>query len=121
MEAEDKLRASDRYQNMYSEKEQLDWYRVVTKKIQLEALSSQNLDESYLFDLNSARQLYQNDPEVNKLTVYMRHDRSTRGHLREGDDAPDVPLLDLDLNPCRFADHLATRTKPLFLIAGSIT
>jgi len=127
---EDELRASEHWQNQYSCSDNLKWFKSVTHQIQSRALIDNGFEdvlERGINALNRARYEYRDDPSMNKLTVYMRHDRSKMGHLQPGDPVPNVPLLTIDGKSIKFHDYINSlkssngKDKPLFVIAGSIS
>jgi len=68
--------------------------------------------------LRSAHQLYDYD-EFHNLSLYVRHNRAKRGHLKVGDYAPDVQLLNMQGEFISLLSHCHDR--PMLLIAGSYT
>lgn len=68
--------------------------------------------------LRSAHQLYDYD-EFHNLSLYVRHNRAKQGHLKVGDLAPDVQLLNMNGESTSLLSYCHDR--PLLLIAGSYT
>lgn len=68
--------------------------------------------------LRSAHQLYDYD-EFHNLSLYVRHNRAKQGHLKVGDLAPDVQLLNKNGESTSLLSYCHDR--PLLLIAGSYT
>ena len=69
--------------------------------------------------LRSAHQLYDND-EFHQLSLYVRHNRAQLGHLKAGDWAIDVQLLNMKGESVSLLSHCHPR-RPLLIIAGSYT
>lgn len=80
-----------------------------------------SVEDDMLTALHNARYDYRNDPELNKLTVYQREDRSRAGTLRRGDPAPNPLVLDLLGRRQRLLDTFARPGRPLVMICGSVT
>jgi len=124
---EDELRASQTWQDEYSKEDNLRWFEEVTYRIQLQALMDNGISEGRLnvgiCALKSARFMYKDDPDMNQLTVYMRHDRSRKGSLQQGDDTPNVPLHTIEGTPIMLHDYIKNLNskKPLFVMAGSLS
>jgi len=121
---EDELRYSEEYQNDLTINDDLTWIRNVTEKIQMRALEENGItDPRGLIVLRNARFKYRNDPSMNKLTVYMRQDRSTRGNLYNGSPAPDARLCTLDGKNITLFEYIRSLggNLPLILLAGSVT
>jgi len=123
---EDAARASAQYQAKYTEQDSLQWFRDVTREIQIAALIQNGIPAAdvnqALVVLNNARFEFKDDPEMNQLTVYMRLDRSRRGDLRMGDKMPNASLVGDDGMTVMLADleaKSAANGKALALIAGS--
>jgi len=120
---EDELRYSEEYQNDLTLNDDLTWIRDVTEKIQIQALAENGIsDPRGLVVLRNARFKYKNDPTMNKLTVYMRQDRSTQVHLFRGNDAPDARLSTLDGKEINLYEYIRSLSNlPLVLLVGSVT
>lgn len=81
---------------------------------------------SALKQLRTAGQMH---PELGALQVYVRANRATRGPLRNGDAAPDVPLVDGYTNTPTSLHEIvraqpigpAGRKKPVIVLAVSYT
>jgi len=123
LKLEDKYRSSAEYQNKYSEKDELSWYRDVTVEIQTRALRETGLKPheipTGLLELWSARGRFDDDPDVNSLTVYQRKDRSRRGNLYQDSPAPNVPLYSMDLKLTSlhgYCSSVKNPELPMFLI-----
>jgi len=125
---EDKLRSSKEYQDKYSEKDSLAWFRDVTLEIQTKALLNSGIRRGDLAvalpELWSARGDYLDDPDVNALTVYQRKDRSRAGTLEPGCTMPNVSLWTMtseitDLQ--KYISSFKNPNLPLFIIAGSVS
>jgi len=94
---EDELRASDQYQEEWSQSDDLSWMRDVAVKIQKRALEEFGItDPKGLIVLQNARFKYKDDSSMNKLTIYMREDRSRKGDLQYLDEAPNAKLYTLE-------------------------
>jgi hypothetical protein len=127
--AEDELRLSDFYQKRYSEKDTLQHLRDVTVEIQKEACKKAGMEYDWwaIETLRAAREAYLDDPEMNQLTVYQRHDTSRRGDLRVGHVAPDAALLDLAGQETTLMQYFASLNEhlsqplPLVLLVGSVS
>jgi len=129
---EDQMRGSHFYQEKYSQSDNLIWFRDVTKEIQEKALRDNGIPEEDLEKglkvLNNARYDYRDDPEMNRLTIYMREDNSKAGFLFQGCDVVDVPLLDMDMNEVNLKEYYNSLQKsvtgmrrPLVVCGGSVT
>jgi len=121
---EDELRYSEEYQNDLTINDDLTWIRNVTEKIQILALEENGItDPRGLVVLRNARFKYKTDPSMNKLTVYMRQDRSTRGNLLNGCSAPNARLCTLDGKNISLFEYITSLSGnlPLILLAGSVT
>jgi hypothetical protein len=70
--------------------------------------------------LRSAHQLYSDDDEFRQLSLYVRHNRAQQGHLKLGDRAIDIQLLNMD---GKFVSLLSYShsNRPLLIIGGSYT
>ena len=79
------------------------------------------VEDDMLNALHNARYDYRNDPEINKLTVYQREDRSRAGTLKRGDPAPNPLVLDLQGRQQRLLDVFSRPGRPLVMICGSMT
>jgi len=128
LKLEDIYRSSPEYQAKYSQKDELSWYRDVTIELQKRALLETGLDESDittgLSELWDARGRWQNDPEINQLTVYQRKDRSVRGILWKDSEVPNVPLYTMSLELTSMSKYCASVKDPqlpMFLIGGSVS
>jgi len=124
LKREDQLRASPFYQIEYAKKDSLRWIRDVTKRIQKQALEEHGIvNGDGLSYLNSARFKYKNDPEVNRLTVYMREDRSRAGELQLLEKAPDASLRRLDGSSTSLYEYISlfACNRPVILFSGSVT
>jgi len=113
---------------MYSKKDDLAWFRDVTLEIQTRALLESGLDKENikmaLEMLWSTRGQYNDDPDVNQLTIYQRKDRSRAGALAPGGDMPNVPLQTLagsETDLKTYCKSLKNPELPLFLISGSVS
>eukprot|EP01127_Copromyxa_protea_P007248 TRINITY_DN1716_c0_g1_i1.p1 TRINITY_DN1716_c0_g1~~TRINITY_DN1716_c0_g1_i1.p1 ORF type:complete len:167 (-),score=20.11 TRINITY_DN1716_c0_g1_i1:657-1157(-) len=128
---EDTYRASEEYQDMYSQKDDLSWFRDVTLALQQRALREAGFgvewgigvsEKAGLMSLWSARGALAGNPLYNQLTVYQRKDRSREGSLRNGDLAPAVTLYTQNHEPVDFLDYMSQfGDKPVFIIAGSVS
>ena len=89
--------------------------------------------EAALFALRGAAQLFPDDAELQRISLYVRHNRARHGTLQPGDTLPDVPLFALDA-PADATDAAdaagGARTslraacagaQPTLLVAGSWT
>jgi len=128
LKREDELRASKEYQDKYNSADSLAWFRDVTREIQIKALRENGVADARLVDaltaLNNARFQVKGDPEINRLTVYMREDRSRRGSLRGGHVMPDVSLVSLSgetVQLAQIAANARSNGKALAIIAGSVS
>lgn len=131
LKREDELRASEQYQNKYSEQDRLFWFMNVTDEIQTQALRENGVAEENMNDalvvLRNARWEYRNDPEVNRLTIYMREDNSRAGNLKEGDPIPNVPLMTRKFKPttlesyCMKKQTVLGKIRPIVVCAGSVS
>jgi len=126
LQKEDELRSSEWAQNEYGADDSEAWLRDVTLKIQRRALTENDLpaNSKYLDMLHTCRLAFENDPEMNKLTVYQRYDRSTAGTLKAGDDLPDAPLLNFDGSLTSLHEYILTThdsNKPLVIYSASVS
>jgi hypothetical protein len=123
LKKENELRLSDKYQEKYSKRDDLDWLVAVTTELQREALRSvdEPLDtEVGLEGLQTARGKWKDDPEVQSIPLYIRFDRSHNGELKQGDPIPNCTLHNLqDSKEMSLFDFV--HDKPLVLVAGSVT
>jgi len=125
---EDQLRSSKEYQDKYSEKDSLAWFRDVTLEIQTKALLNSGISRENLAvvlpELWSARGEYLYDPDVNTLTVYQRKDRSKDGTLYPGCTMPNASLWTMTgeiTNLQKYISSFKNPDLPLFIIAGSVS
>jgi len=119
---EDELRASEEIQEAYSQKDDLGWFRDVTNRLQNRVLEEFGItDPRGKIVLNNARFEYKDDPSMNKLTVYMREDKSRKGHLNKGDLAPDCQLLTDDGKETTLFKYMESlnNSLPLVMFVGS--
>jgi len=128
LKREDELRMSREYHTMISEHDTLEWIRDVTENLQKSVLREFGYDAKlFLPYLQSARARYINDPEMNKITVYQRMDRSRKGMLARGSALPNVKLCTLNEGSEIFLhDYIAkvqnnSGGRPMIITAGSIT
>ena len=77
--------------------------------------------DNLLTQLHNARYQYRDDPEMNKLTVYQKFDRSRPGTLQRGDAAPDVDVVDLASGQRRALLSYLDAERPLVLVCGSVS
>lgn len=128
---EEELRNSKQYHETISLHDDLEWIRDVTVKLQTQVLKEFGYHETGLstmdgrMNLNNARAVYLNDPEMNSITVYQRRDRSREGDLKVGSAVPNVKLSTLSGEPVLLHDYIAKlpngENKLLVITAGSIT
>ena len=59
--------------------------------------------------------------QVRDLIVYMKYDRSSAGRLHPGMTWPDVHLHTVEGKPCKLSDIYTDHSKPLLLLAASIS
>eukprot|EP00243_Klebsormidium_subtile_P011624 TRINITY_DN6681_c0_g3_i1.p1 TRINITY_DN6681_c0_g3~~TRINITY_DN6681_c0_g3_i1.p1 ORF type:complete len:222 (-),score=28.48 TRINITY_DN6681_c0_g3_i1:32-697(-) len=122
---EHELRRSPATQEKYAkaeEREDTDWMDVtieLQKEVVREFGMEENMD-SALLQLRTAARTYPNDPDFREIPLYVKYQRSRAGHLKPGDAVPDVMLMKLDGALQRLKD-LAAGTRPLVLLAGSMT
>jgi len=128
---EERYRASQEYQDKYSERDDLEWFETVTIELQRRVLvetgvldypdrddetkfntdfSPQNLEnerviEAALLTLWGARSQYANNDSLNKLVVYSREDKSGAGVLVAGSPMPNVRISDRSGNITRMSDY----------------
>jgi hypothetical protein len=130
LQREDQLRMSPEYHAMISERDDLGWIKHVTEQLQQNVLIEFGYDPvQFMPYLHSARARFANNEDMNKLTVYQRMDRSTRGNLVKGATLPNVKLCTLyDEGCCEevyLYDYIQTIQKesgrPMLISAGSIT
>jgi len=128
LKLEDSYRSSEEYQTKYSQQDDLSRYRDVTLEIQNRALLETGLTEAELEtglqELWSTRGSYEDDDEVNSLTVYQRKDRSRAGDLSNTSPVPNAPLRTLageETDLKTYCASLKNPHLPLFLIGGSVS
>jgi len=129
LKLEDTYRASREYQDMYSKKDDLAWFKEVTIEIQKRALLETGLEienlQQGLDALWRARGDFHSDPAINQLTVYQRKDRSRAGSMFDGCLVPNVPLQTFDGTFTDLKTYCNSNFKnpdlPLFLISGSVS
>lgn len=116
-----KLRKTDKIQSLYDTYNQTEG-GYVEELVQNTILtkfgytpSPENLEE-YRHMIWRFRQV----PEVRDQIFFMKYNIMRDGHLKIGDPAPDVPLLQLDKTPCTL-HGLMSLDKPLIILAGSLT
>jgi len=105
--------------------------RDLTVGIQRQVLEEFGIDwKKGLTVLNNVRYTYQDDPEMNKLTVYLRQDRSTLGTLGGNlAETPDAALLTLQGEPTSLHQYLKSlrstaaegEPRPVVILSGSLT
>jgi hypothetical protein len=124
---EDELRYSKEYLEKYDQAQQqksLGRIRDITTEIQNQALKEFGYwDMRGITVLNNARFEYKDDPEMNKLTVYMRYDHSTEGDIAQQKVAPDAALVTLTGQQTTLRSYLASLTPklPVVILSGSLT
>jgi len=93
----------------------------------LEGKQLEELIQNGLKELWQARSYYHEDPEVNKLTVYLREDRSRAGELKREELAPNVAISDRNGISVLTHEYYNSLQKDkiegryLFVIAGSVS
>jgi len=93
LQTEQALRLHPHTQQIYASPNQEDpWY--VAHLIQLTVVRGFGYPDSYVRLLRAAKDLYSREElPWEQLPHYVRFNRSEQGSLREGDEAPDVPLV----------------------------
>ena len=129
LEEEERLRFSPEYQQAVTEDDSLENIKEQTYRIQYQALKKGGVAENDLDDalvvLHNARWDYRDDPEMNRITVYMREDVSKRGDLQDSQQIVDVPLVDLKGNKINLLELLHSKEVfpdpklPFVVLAGS--
>jgi len=127
LKREDILRFSDEVQQQYTMAgENLKQIESVTADLQKKALAEFGFtDPEALIALHNVRFYYQNDPEINQLTVYMRKDRCIAGKLYNGCNAPNTTLFSLNGEKTTLFDYKNSidplSERSLVICAGSIS
>lgn len=126
LKREEELRSSKEYHEKISKHDDLAWIRDVTVNIQMQVLTEFGYaNTSGMTALNYARVQYKDDPEMNKITVYQRQDRSRLGDLSVGSELPNVRLCTMDGEETTLHDYIkkiqGDSKRPLVITAGSIT
>jgi hypothetical protein len=127
LKREDILRFSDEVQQQYTMAgENLKQIESVTADLQKKALAEFGFtDPEALIALHNVRFYYQNDPEINQLTVYMRKDRCIAGKLYNGCNAPNTTLFSLNGKKTTLFDYKNSidplSERSLVICAGSIS
>jgi len=133
---EDQYRSSEHYQDLYSLKDDLGWFRDITVGLQIKVLMATGfLDrrggeeetKRALDQYWAQRGIYSDDPDINQLTVYHRKDRSRAGSLKQHDIVPCVKLADRSGKEFTLYDYYeqlqlqSTQDRYLFIISGSVS
>jgi len=95
----------------------------IWRHIPKEKINSLGIQEC-LKVLRNARFQFQDDPEINQLTVYQRSDRSRKGNLMIGSQAPNILLNvinDKMSNNSEVELLSLQQGKPLVLMCGSVS
>lgn len=126
LKREEELRMSKQYHEKISMHDDLAWIRDVTIDIQKQVLREFGYNNTAgMTALNYARVQYNDDPEMNKITVYQRQDRSRLGNLSVDSDLPNVRLCTLDGEDTTLHEYIkkiqGNSGRPLVITAGSIT
>ena len=81
------------------------------------------LPRHYVDILYSAQARFPDDEDVINSAGYLKFNRSKQGVFSEGDVVPmhKMPLVSLDGTVATLADRLAQESRPVVLVAGSIT
>jgi len=117
---EDKCRHSPELQSQYDE----GWAKdgipstSIEEKMQANILSEFGIDPKIGLPIFwSYRSIYENDPDIREVALYIKYDRSGQGSLRTGDLMPNVKLSNLKGETIPLS--LFAKKKPLVLIGGS--
>lgn len=124
LQREEELRMSPEYHEEISQRDTLQNIRDVTMSLQDRVLREFGYGENFIMAFNRAREQYLFDPEMNKITVYQRQDRSRKGDLFSGSELPDAELTTLDgksISLHNYINQIQGNSRPLVLTAGSIT
>ena len=123
---EDELRFSEKYQDLYTQDDALEYHQRITTELQVEALAKFGYSREALSTLQGARDRYKYDSEMNTLTCYMRTDHCTRGHMFAGMPLPDVHLETINGDGITLHRYMqqsgcGVNDRPLVLMGGSLS
>jgi len=121
LKREDEMRHSPEIQMLYDKgwKEEGIPPTTIEINMQKQLLKEFGLDpEVGLPIFQSYRSIYENDPDIKDLALYIKYDRSGAGSLRVGDNMPDVQLSTLDGQSVKLSDFVKP-DRPLVLVGGS--
>lgn len=114
------LRNSKYYQDMYSEKDDLDHFEAVTVLIQKRVLRESGIpdDVDNMNAFLNLRAEYCNESEFKDVSVYFKYDRTFIGNLEERKNYPDCDLVTLSGERTQFSKFVSPEI-PTFVLAGS--
>jgi len=121
LKREDEMRHSPEIQRLYDE----GWEKEgipstsIEENMQKQLLSEFGIDpEVGLPIFQSYRSIWEDDPDIRNLALYIKYDRSGLGTLREGNLMPDVTLSTMEGQIVKLSNYLKPN-RPLVLIGGS--
>jgi hypothetical protein len=117
---ENKLRISDKYQEMYDNKQNDDDQEIVEKTLQKQVLRDFEYNDDTLEEYNSILSHYRDDEEVKNSVLYMKYNIVEECPIKIGETVPDSKIIKLDGTPCQLYDFLQD-DRPTVILAGSIT
>lgn len=117
---ENKLRISDKYQEMYDNKQNDDDQEIVEKTLQKQVLRDFEYNDDTLEEYNSILSHYRDDEEVKNSVLYMKYNIVEDCPIKIGETVPDSKIIKLDGTPCQLYDFLQD-DRPTVILAGSIT
>eukprot|EP01087_Luapelamoeba_hula_P016646 TRINITY_DN5132_c0_g1_i3.p1 TRINITY_DN5132_c0_g1~~TRINITY_DN5132_c0_g1_i3.p1 ORF type:complete len:159 (-),score=23.79 TRINITY_DN5132_c0_g1_i3:644-1120(-) len=123
------LRFSAQYQDMYTLKDDTNWSAMVTNSLHRQALQEFGFADSevMLDQIYSTRYVYRDDEEMQELfktLIHVQMDFTADGPLKEGDDAVDAQLYELDGTPTSLFHYInmaKAKDVPLVVYNGSWT
>ena len=107
-----------------------DWLGV-TEELQRRVLAGAGVPPermtAALYVLRAASQLFPGDEDVQRISLYARHNRASAGTLKAGDELPDAPLYAAAQPPPEGTEEEAPLSlravcagpEPTLLVAGS--
>lgn len=117
---ENELRVSHEWQERFAAAERradTDWLECVAE-LQLQVVREFGLQDDTVNLLRRASQLYPSEPFFQEVPLYVRYNRARNGEMGEGEDVPDVEVLNLSGERMSLWE-LGGDAEPLVLIGGS--
>ena len=101
-----------------------DWLKV-TEELQKRVLRQHGVPPARLaaalYLLRTATQLFPHDDELQRIPLYVRHNRAEQGDLQPGDPLPSVTLHSLQSGAPTTLACACDGPQPTLLVAGSFT